>query len=55
MTFTMQDVRDGNVAYEHNIRSSSGADMALLQLTDGYHYLNFLLHIELRAKVRYYI
>ncbi|KAL3876627.1 hypothetical protein ACJMK2_034445 [Sinanodonta woodiana] len=49
-TFSLQDLRSGNIVYQHNPRGTSALDAIVFQASGGFNLLTFLLNIEIRAK-----
>lgn len=49
-TFHLGDLAGGRLRYAHD-GSDSRQDTALLQVSDGYHFQNILLHISIAPKV----
>ncbi|XP_069123568.1 extracellular matrix organizing protein FRAS1-like [Argopecten irradians] len=49
-SFTLQDLRAGSIGYRHTGQNSEDRDLFLLQVSDGYHLLNFIININIRIK-----
>ncbi|KAK3090989.1 hypothetical protein FSP39_016284, partial [Pinctada imbricata] len=48
--FSIKDFYRGSVSYSDSGKTSANADMVLFQVSDGFHFLNFILHIAIREK-----
>ena len=50
--FSLTELRSGVIGYSHNPKADTGADTLLLQATDGFHVLSFLMELEIRERVK---
>jgi len=50
-TFTLRELQTGRLGYLHNGESQEERDLLLLQVTDGYYILNYMISINIRQKV----
>ena len=50
-SFSVQDLHTGSIGYQLNPHVIADTDMCLVQVTDGYHILSFIVNFQIRQKV----